>query len=370
VEDEELLTPIRRRKLRRGYTTGSCATAAAMAATRALLTQQPVSEVTIHLPAGIDATFRLERCQFDATSAVCSVIKDAGDDPDVTHGAEIVATVRRREAPGLELAGGEGVGVVTRPGLGLPVGSPAINPVPRRMITEHVTAAAGAWLAQGGLHVEISIPRGEELARRTLNARLGILGGLSILGTSGLVIPYSTAAWRASVEQAIDVAAANGQTHVVLSTGSRSEKFAQALLPLPEIAFVEMGEFTGHALRRCVRRGIVRATLCGMVGKMSKIAQGHMMTHVASNQVDLQFLATVAADCGASPALQESIRRANTARHFQELALAAGLRSVFSRLAELVCQQCRAVVQGALAIECVIFDFDGSVLGQAALSRG
>jgi cobalt-precorrin-5B (C1)-methyltransferase len=366
VEDDEILTPVRRRKLRRGYTTGSCATAAATAATQALLAQRPVETVTIRLPAGIDATFRLERCCFDARSAECAVIKDAGDDPDVTHLAEVAARVTFRDAPGLELAGGVGVGVVTRPGLGLEVGGPAINPVPRRMITEHVTAAANCALKEQGLRVEISMPRGEELARRTLNGRLGIVGGLSILGTNGLVIPYSTAAWRASVEQAIDVAAANGQTHLVLSTGSRSEKYAQALLPLPELAFVEMGEFTGQAVRRAVRRGVRRATLVGMVGKMSKIAQGHMMTHVAGNQVDLGFLAAVAADCGASAELQAAIREANTARHFQELALAAGLRDVFDRLAALVCQQCSAVAGGGLELECLLFDFDGSLLGRAA----
>jgi cobalt-precorrin-5B (C1)-methyltransferase len=365
MEDEAILTPVRRRRLRRGYTTGSCATAAAMAATCALLGQTNVEEVTIHLPAGVDATFRLERCRFDGHSAECAVIKDAGDDPDVTHLAEVVARVEVRDDAGLELAGGEGVGVVTRPGLGLDVGGPAINPVPRRMIAEHVTAAAGPVLADHGLRVQIAMPRGEELAKRTLNGRLGIVGGLSILGTSGLVIPYSTAAWRASVEQAVDVAAANGITHVVLSTGSRSEKFAQALLLLPDLAFVEMGEFTGQALKRCARRGVRRVTLAGMVGKMSKIAQGHMMTHVAGNQVDLDFLATVAARCGAPPGLQDQIRAANTARHFQELALAEGLSQVFDHLAELVCEQCAAVVQGALSIECLIFDFDGTLLGRA-----
>ena len=368
MEDDALLTPVRRRKLRRGYTTGSCATAAATAATRALLAQTSVREITIHLPAGMDATFQLERCRISGVTAECAVIKDAGDDPDVTHLAEVVATVSLRDEPGIELAGGVGVGTVTRPGLGLAVGGPAINPVPRRMITEHVAAAAGEHLYGHGLQVEIAMPRGEELAKRTLNGRLGIVGGLSILGTSGFVIPYSTAAWRASVEQAIDVAAANGVTHVVLSTGSRSEKYVQALLPLPELAFVEMGEFTGHALKRCARRGVRRVTLSGMVGKMSKIAQGHMMTHVASNQVDVGFLAEVAAASGAPLALQQAVRAANTARHFQELVLGADLRGVFDRLAELVCRQCRAVVADALAIECLIFDFDSTILGRAAVS--
>src|SRR5579883_1620990 len=318
MDDDAILTPVRRRKLRRGYTTGSCATAAAAAATRALLAQQPVEEVTIHLPAGSDATFRLERCRFGATGAECAVIKDAGDDPDVTHLAEVVARVTMRDEPGLELAGGVGVGTVTRPGLGLLVGGPAINPVPRRMITEHVSAVATGRLNGRGLRVEIAMPRGEELAKRTLNGRLGIVGGLSILGTSGLVIPYSTAAWRASVEQAIDVAAANGQTHVVLSTGSRSERFAQALLPLPEICFVEMGEFTGHALRRAVRRGMQSAYLAGMIGKFSKIARGHFMTHVAGNQVEPPFLAELAGECGADAALRQEMAVANTARHVQE----------------------------------------------------
>jgi cobalt-precorrin-5B (C1)-methyltransferase len=367
MEDDAILTPVRRRKLRRGYTTGSCAAAAAAAATRALLTRQAVEEITIHLPAGVNATFQLIRCCISADVAECAVTKDAGDDPDVTHLAEVVARVSNRDEPGLELAGGEGVGTVTRPGLGLEVGGPAINPVPRRMITQHVRAAAGEHLNGHGLRVEIAMPRGEELARRTLNGRLGIVGGLSILGTSGLVIPYSTAAWRASVEQAVDVAAANGVTHVVLSTGSRSEKYAQALIDLPELAFVEMGEFTGHALKRCVRGGVQHVTLAGMVGKMSKIAQGHMMTHVAGNQVDVDFLATVAAECGASLPLQDAIRGANTARHFQELALGAGLRAVFDRLAELVCRQCRAVVANALALECLLFDFDSTVLGRAAV---
>jgi cobalt-precorrin-5B (C1)-methyltransferase len=226
------------------------------------------------------------------------------------------------------------------------------------MMREVVAELAAAAGEPGDVALTIAIPGGEALAAKTLNGRLGIVGGLSILGTSGIVIPYSTAAWRASVEQAVDVAAANGERHIVLATGSRSEKYAQALLPLPEVAFVEMGEFTGHALRRCVGHGVERVTLAGMVGKMSKIAQGHMMTHVAGNQVDLAFLATVAARCGGSAALQGAIRDANTARHFQELALAADLRGVFDELAELVCQQCQMVVKGRLAVGCLLFDFE------------
>jgi cobalt-precorrin-5B (C1)-methyltransferase len=361
-----IVPPRNRRGLRRGYTTGACATAAALAAARGLLSQQPVQKVTIHLPAGQDVTFSVHRFELGSDQAFASVIKDAGDDPDVTHGAELCAHVRWIAVPGLHLRGGPGVGTVTRPGLGLEVGGPAINPVPRRMIEEHLAALLGERLRQRGLEVTIEVPHGEEMAKRTLNARLGIVGGISILGTTGLVVPYSTAAWRASVEQAIDVAVANGQRHIVLSTGGRSEQFAMQLLPeLPEVAFVEMGEFTGHCLKRGARLGLDRMSLAGMIGKLSKIAQGHFMTHVAGNQVDLGFLADLAAECGATPDVAQEIRGANTARHFQEIALAHGVNSVFRRLAEMVCQRSADLVGSKLAVECYLFDFDGTLLGQA-----
>jgi cobalt-precorrin-5B (C1)-methyltransferase len=364
---QRAVAPRDRRGMRRGFTTGACATAAALAATRVLMTAEPQEQVTIHLPAGFDVTFQLVKLERGADSVREAVIKDAGDDPDVTHGAEIGATARWVEQPGLWLRGGVGVGTVTRPGLGLEVGGPAINPVPRRMLTEHLTAEAGSLLETRGLEITIDVPRGAELAKKTLNARLGILGGLSILGTTGVVVPYSTAAWRASVEQAIDVAVANGQSHVVLATGGRSEQFAMKMFPeLTEVAFVEMGEFTGHCLKRCVRGHVRRASLVGMVGKMSKIAQGHFMTHVAGNQVDLAFLADVAAQCGASDSIVAEIRAANTARHFQEIAMASGLRGVFDRLAELVCERSVDLVHGKLAVDCTVFDFDGTVLGKAA----
>ncbi len=353
--------------MRTGFTTGACATAAAKGATIALVEQRPVREVTIHLPIGRDARFELVRCELDAERCRCGVVKDAGDDPDVTHGAEIQATVWWEPEPGVHLRGGAGVGVVTRPGLGLEVGGPAINPVPRRMIVEAVSEAAGDRLAARGLAVEIAVPGGDEIAKKTLNGRLGIVGGISILGTTGIVKPWSTASWRASVEQAIDVAAANGQRHVILSTGGRSEKFAMRLFPeVDEIAFVEMGIFTGHALRRCVARGIERATMAGMIGKYAKLAQGHFQTHVAGNQVDVGFLAELAAASGAPEALQAKIRAANTARHVKELALAAGLTGFFQALADRVAERSHAYVHGRLAVEAILFDFEGNVLGRGA----
>lgn len=356
---DSLPPPPRRRGLRTGFTTGACAAAAAKAAAQALISQQPVTESTIRLPMGRDVAFAIHRCQVAAEQALCSVIKDAGDDPDCTHGAEICARVTYAQDQ-TELLGGQGVGTVTRPGLGLEVGGPAINPVPRRMISEAV-----AEVTSKPLRVEISVPGGEQMARKTLNGRLGILGGISILGTTGIVRPYSTSSWRASVEQAIDVAAANGVSHVVLSTGGRSEKFSRPLFPgLSDLAFVEMGEFTGHALKRCVSRGIERAALAGMIGKLSKIAQGHFMTHVAGNQVDPEFLADIASSAGASAALSEQIRHANTARHAQELIEPAGLASFFQAICARASQRSRELTKDKVAVETIMFDFDGKVLGR------
>ena len=217
------------------------------------------------------------------------MVKDAGDDPDVTHGARLTATVRWRDEPGIELDGGVGVGVVTKPGLGLELGGPAINPVPRAMITQSVGEAID--LTQRGIQVIISVPDGEKMARKTTNARLGIIGGISILGTTGIVRPFSTASWRASVEQAISVLAAQGEDTVVLCTGGRTEKGAMKLLPhLPEVCFVEVGDFTGAALRRAVEHELNRIIFVGMAGKLTKLAAGVLMTHYTRSKVSLRLL--------------------------------------------------------------------------------
>jgi cobalt-precorrin-5B (C1)-methyltransferase len=214
--------------------------------------------------------------------------------------------------------------------------------------------------------VTISVPGGEALAQRTFNARLGIVGGISILGTTGLVRAMSTAAWRASVLQAVDVAAANDLRHIVLSTGGRSERFAQRLYPdLPEMAFVEMGIFTGASLQRAAEHGVARVSLCGMIGKLSKTAAGKMQTHVAGNQVDCAFLAGVARDLGAPAGLVDAVAAANTARHVQELIDAAGFVQFYERLCALAAGQCAAAAEGRLAVEVVLFDFEGWVLGRA-----
>ncbi len=349
------------RGLRTGFTTGACAAAAARAAVRCLLTGDPVTEIGITLPNGQPARFAVSRCERDGGRARCGVVKDAGDDPDCTHGAEIVAEVELREAPGVELRGGPGVATVTKLGLGLEVGAPAINPVPRRNITEMVLAEL-AGSAHRGAAVTVSVPCGEEIARATLNARLGLLGGISILGTSGIVRPFSTAAWQASVVQAIDVARAEGLEHLVLTTGGRTERFAMALLPsLPETAFIQVGDDVGLGLRHSARRGAAQVTVVAMVGKLAKMAAGAMQTHVSRSQVDAEMLAALAAECGASPDLAEAIRHANTARHALDLAGAAGLEELPDRICRRAAGALAREAGPALPVRAVFVGFDGAV---------
>ena len=359
--------------MRTGYTTGACAAAAAKAATLALLTDEPVSEVTIRLPIGQDAKFQIHRCEIvgrDAvSSATCSVIKDGGDDPDVTSGAEICAKVW--ESGGIDgevvLRGGDGVGTVTKPGTGIPVGDPSITRVPRRLITQSVQEVGGG----ASFTVEISVPGGEEIAKKTDNPRLGIVDGISILGTTGVVQPFSTAAWRASVNVSIDVAAANSLSQMVITTGTQSENFAKHWLGLEDMAYVNVGIFTGAALKRCVQRGIPRATLVGMVGKFSKIAMGYFVTHVAGNKVDPVFLASLAAECGASEEVQAEMRDAASGRHFQEIALERGMMPVFDLMCERVCDAARDFLADSaddLTVDAICFDFEGGILGKATTS--
>ena len=367
---------VRRRSLRTGYTTGSCAAAASRAAVQALLTGEAVTESTIHLPVGQDVTFQVNRCEWseDGQRVTCSVTKDGGDDPDVTHGAEICSTVWRDSDPGssgVTIVGGPGVGTVTRPGTGIEVGQPAVTRVPRRMIMESVGNAAEeqGLDRDAGFVVQLSVPGGEEIATKTTNARLGVLNGISILGSTGVVQPFSTAAWRASVHLAIDVAATNDLSYLVLSTGTRSEEYARNHLDLPDMAYIEAGIFSGPAMKRCVMRDVKRAAHVGMVGKLSKMAMGYFVTHVAGNQVDTDFLADLAQQCGASEAVQEEIRGASSARHFQEIAQANGLLAVFPRMCEMVCDQSRKQLgddADSLIVDVLCFDFEGNLLGHAS----
>jgi len=353
-------------KLRYGWTTGTCSAAAAKAAALLLRDGDPPSEVIVPLPKGDRRpSFPVERCERDGDGAVAVVVKDAGDDPDVTHGAHLTARVTLTQTPGIVLRGGEGVGTVTRPGLGLEVGGPAINKGPRAQIT----AAVGEVLdlAAVGVDVEISVPGGEKMGRRTSNPRLGILGGISILGTTGIVRPFSTAAWRASVGQAIDVMDAQGAKTVVLTTGGRTEKAARKLLPeLPEVCFVEVGDFTGYALKRAAKLEFERCVFVGMAGKLAKLAAGIMMTHWTRSKVDPLFLAQVTREAGGDEALAAAVAESNTGRHAWELWEGAGLVAASDLLCAKVAENLAAHVKGALMVDCAIVDFEGARLAGAS----
>jgi cobalt-precorrin-5B (C1)-methyltransferase len=362
---------VRDRALRTGWTTGACAAAAAKAAAVLLAGDPAPGSVVIPLPQPFRGQGRV-RFAVDGTEAGVGwaeavVVKDAGDDPDVTHGARLVVHLESRPSPGIAYRAGGGVGTVTKPGLGLPVGGPAINPVPRRMIETALREVLD--LEAAGVTCTISVPDGERMARKTTNARLGIVGGISILGTTGVVRPFSTASWLASVVQAVDVIAAQGLDTVVLSTGGRTERAAMRLLPnLPDTCFVEVGDFTGAALREAAERGVGRCVFVGMAGKLSKLAGGVLMTHYTRSKVDRSLLAELVAEAGAPLDLVEQIHEANTARHAYELWRAAGV----DRAGDLLCEQVAANLArftgGSITADVVLVDFD--TLQIAGMSRG
>jgi cobalt-precorrin-5B (C1)-methyltransferase len=330
----------------------------------------------VELPGGRRVQFPVEHER--ASPHECVVVKDAGDDPDCTDGARLTATAawapgsspESRSEVALELRAGAGVGVVTLPGLGLPVGGPSITAVPRRMIARAVAEAlASSELATPGLTrsgggrplvVTFSVPGGEEMAVKTSNARLGIAGGISILGTTGIVRPFSTAAYRASVVQQIEVAAAQGQPTIALATGARSDAAAQRLRPdLAPVCFVEVGDFTGVALRRTAAAGITSALWVGMVGKITKLAGGVMMTHFHRSNVDGALLAEVAIEAGAPPTVVQAATATATARHFFEVCVDSGSHRPLELLCERASAACRAHAGGAVDVEVVMVDFDG-----------
>ena len=337
--------------LRTGWTTGTCASAAAKAAAVGLVVGVAPHQVEVGLPGGRRVAFPVDA---EAPNR-CVVVKDAGDDPDCTHGARLTAEAAWLGTGETQLLAGPGVGTVTRPGLGLPVGAPAINPVPRRMIL-----VALAEVTERPLTVTFSVPGGEAMAERTSNARLGIVGGISILGTSGVVRPFSTAAYRASVIQQIDVAAAQGERTLVLSTGSRSDAAAHRLRPgLADVCYVEVGDFTGIALRHAARRGFERAPFVGMAGKIAKLAAGVMMTHFHRSKVEGALLAEVARATGAPTPVVEAATATATARHFFEVCIGNGCLAPLDRLCQMARAACETHVDGALEVPVTMVDFDG-----------
>ena len=352
-------------QLRRGWTTGACATAAAKAAYLGWRTGEFPDPVEIALPGGIRPAFALAAQEPGPDGARAGVIKDAGDDPDVTHGVLVLATVRAGPAgSGVTFQAGPGVGTVTRPGLPVPPGEPAINPAPRRMIAENLEQAARAIGGPRDIVVEIAIPGGEEIARRTLNPRLGIVGGLSVLGTTGIVIPYSCAAWIHSIHRGIDVARAVGLTHVAGATGSTSEAAVQALHGLPDHALIDMGDFAGGMLKYLRRHPVPRVTVAGGIGKMAKLGQGLLDLHSRAGAVDLNWLGQRLAEAGADPDAVAAARKANTALEVLEDAerLGLSLGDVVARHAWYTAA--KALGGTGIAPEIVVFDRAGRLAGR------
>lgn len=353
------------KRLRNGFTTGTCATAAAKAAILSIINQKKIESVTVNLPKNKEIVINIKKCKFSKGSAICSVIKDGGDDPDVTHGAEIISEITlTKKEKGIIIEGGQGVGRVTKLGLGLEIGHAAINPVPKKMIRENLTVVGNEILQKSGIEVVISVPNGKELAKKTDNPRLGIMGGISILGTSGIVIPYSTASFAAAIRQNLDVAVAMDENEVVMTTGGRSEDFIKEMIKLPEHCFVQMGDFSGYAIQQCLKKKIKKITIAGFIGKFAKIANGVKQTHVKGSKVDMKFLSDVAVKCNVDKNIMEKIRNANTARNVQEIVLDNGIEGFFEKICSDVFKQMTHNIESQIEMKVILFNFDGSVLAK------
>ena len=352
-------------ELQRGWTTGACATAASKAAYHALLTGAFLDPVTIHLPKGEQPVFALAQEERGRNYALAGIIKDAGDDPDVTHGALIQAKVSlAAPGTGVVFRAGTGVGVVSKAGLPVAVDEPAINPIPRQMMQTVIHELASQYHHSGDVEIELAIPNGAGLAEKTWNPRLGIIGGLSILGTTGVVIPYSCSAWIHSIQRGIDVARANDIHHVAGCTGSTSERALQTLYNLPDIAMLDMGDFAGGLLKYLHRHPIAKLSIGGGFAKLSKLAMGYLDLHSNRSQTDYNWLAERAQTLGADPTLLTAIRSANTANQVLQLAVEENLP-----LADDIAQRAKInaqnLVKEASQVEVLVFDRQGHLVGRS-----
>lgn len=334
------------RPLRSGLTTGTCATACCVAAAQALLAGKQPASVEVELPRGEKVTLVILGYQNVDQGIRVSTVKDAGDDPDVTHGATLFVELRLTASPGIEFKSAPGVGTVTRTGLMLAVGEPAINPVPRKMISQHLQNAAYSYRYEGGFEVAVGVEQGEEIALKTMNPRLGIIGGLSILGTTGIVRPYSCSAYIASIHQGIDVSRSNGISHIAATTGSTSEAAISAHYQLPEMALIEMGDFVGAVLKYLKKAPVDRLSICGGFGKISKLANGHLDLNSRASSIDFQQLAAWAEQAGADKDLIAAVTSANTSIEALNACQRAGVD-----LAAVVCDAALKVAQSVVPTE-------------------
>ncbi len=353
---------------RKGFTTGACSAAAARAAAIGLVTGQVPEQIESLLPNGQRVSFSVQEGVCDAAHAHAVVIKDAGDDPDCTDKAHLTADLELlpEQPDKIILAGGDGVGTITMRGLGVEVNGPAINPVPRKNIEDNIREVAEELLQKNGLKITISVPGGQEMAKKTLNDRLGIIDGISILGTTGIVHPYSTAAFRASVVQGIEVAAKQGLDSVVLTTGGRTEKFTlRERSDLQPASFVQMGDFLGPALDTAEQQGIRQIIIGGMVGKLTKIAQGEIITHARRNPVNTELLADIARTAGAAEHICKAIAENETARYAGEVMEEQGLVSEFyQELSKRVVNTLKSRYPDQFDYSILICDFEGQKLSE------
>ncbi|MCK5069967.1 MAG: cobalt-precorrin-5B (C(1))-methyltransferase [Desulfocapsa sp.] len=350
------------KRLRSGYTTGACAAAAAKAAAFCLVTGDSATTIEIPFPDGKRHSFTVHKCYRQQESVFASIIKDAGDDPDVTNGAEICATVHfllddpvpeyHVTLDNIILGGSKGVGVVTKPGLAAKVGEPAINPVPREMIQNAVQEVE----SPKRLLVQISVTYGEELAKKTLNHRLGIVGGLSILGTTGIVRPVSASAWTATIQASMDVAKEAGLKDIVLSTGRTSERGAQELLQLPEEAYSMMGDYLEFSFKEAALRDFSTIHLAGMWAKITKAALKIPQTHVRNGALEMVDAAALLEKLGATGELLEKIQKSNTAREMYEHLLGAGRTDIVEKM----CIKAREYGEEVSGVKVIVYLIDSS----------
>ena len=348
--------------LRTGWTTGACATAAVKAACQALATGEFPDPVSIRLPQGQEPAFALALHHMADGAATAGIVKDAGDDPDVTHGALVLASVRPLAAgSGVRFKAGAGVGTVTRPGLPVAVGEPAINPAPRKMMRAAVAEIAALHGGPTDVEIELGVENGERIAERTLNPRLGIIGGLSILGTTGIVKPYSCSAWIHGIHRGVDVARAAGLTHIVGATGKTSEQAVLHHHNLPELALIDMGDFVGGMLKYVRSHPLPRVTIAGGIAKMAKLAQGLLDLHSKRGEVDLEALATRSLKAGGTEHLAELIRASNTAAEAYGHAEAEGVP--LGNAVALAAWETAADVldDPAIMLDVLLFDREGTL---------
>ena len=357
--------------LRTGLTTGTCAAAATKSSLIAILTGNYVNKVKIKLPKGKIVDLKIEWIKKNDDGSITSaVIKDGGDDPDVTHGAEICSTVfctPSMAGGGIFIDGGIGVGRVTKPGIGLTIGEAAINPIPRKMIEQSIYEVLSENnISNKEIRVIISVPKGEEIAKKTDNPRLGIIGGISILGTTGIVFPFSTASFAASIRQSLDVAIALGSDTVILTTGGRSEDFAKEKFgnQFPDHAYVQIGDFSGYTVKQCVSKNIKKIIIAGFIGKLTKMAMGVKQTHVRGSHVSMDFLANIAKECEGSSDIIDKIRIANTARHVSEIVNKYNVSGFYDLICKHVYNQMFEHSNKKLDIDVIMFEFDGNICGQ------